>query len=81
MPQLNSDLYYNGDCEAAFEHYRSVFGGEFMMVLRFDQMPPDENYPIADDEKNWIMHVSLPVGDNSVLMGSDSPQSMGGVKV
>lgn len=59
------------------EFYRSVFGGEFLMFHRFGDM--DSGMPIADNEKNHIMHASLPIGDNFVLMASDCPSSFGGV--
>jgi len=33
--------------------------------------------PVAENDVNRIMHVSLPIGNGSVLMGSDSHTSMG----
>ncbi len=39
-------------------------------------MPEDPNCPpVAEDEKNNIMHVSLPIGKETVLMGSDTSKS------
>jgi PhnB protein len=67
---LNIYLTFDGTCEAAFDYYRSVFGGEFAVKQRFSDGPP-EMQGVGDHEKNRIMHVSLPVGGN-VLMGSDS---------
>lgn len=68
-------LTFNGDCEAAFEHYRTIFGGEIEMMSTFADGPPDMG--VGDADKDKIMHVSLRIGD-SVLMGSDSPESWGG---
>ncbi len=48
------------------------------MFHRFKDM--DSGMPIADDEKDHIMHASLPIGDNFVLMASDCPSSFGGVR-
>ena len=72
---LNTYLTFDGNCREAFEFYRSVFGGEFAVIQTFGDGPPDMGVP--DDEKDRIMHVSLPVG-SSVLMGSDSCSSFGG---
>lgn len=72
---LNTYLNFNGDCRAAFEFYRAVFGGEFTYLVTFADGPP-ELPPIADAEKGLIMHVSLPVGD-SVLMGNDNIAAFG----
>lgn len=73
--QLNTYLNFNGNCREAFEFYRSLFGGEFMVLSTFAEGPADLP-PVPDAEKDWIMHVSLPVGD-SVLMGSDSTSAFG----
>lgn len=67
---LNIYLNFNGDCREAFEFYRSVFGGDFENLQTFGDGPDDLVVP--EDERDQVMHVSLPVGD-SVLMGSDTP--------
>ncbi len=66
---LNTYLTFDGNCREAFELYRSVFGGEFSVLQTFADGPPD--MPVAEADKNRVMHVSLPVG-SSVLMGSDT---------
>lgn len=76
MASLNPYLNFNGNCEEAFNFYRSVFGGEFQMVMRFSDVPASE--PNMGDG-NKIMHISLPVG-NDILMGSDVPESFGKVE-
>ena len=67
---LNPYLNFDGDCRAAFEHYRSVFGGDFVTLMTFGDGP--EGMPVAEGDKDKVMHVSLPIG-SSVLMGSDVP--------
>jgi PhnB protein len=81
MAQVNPYLIFNGDCEAAFNLYKSVFGGEFPYMGRFGEMPPAEGQPeLPENEKNLIMHVSLPIG-NTIIMGSDSNSQAGNVKM
>ena len=70
---LDPYLNFNGNCRAAFDYYREVFGGEFMALMTFGDGP--EDFPSGADEKDKLMHVSLPVGD-SMLMGSDVPAAM-----
>ena len=75
MAQINPYLHFNGNAEAAFTFYKSVFGGEFAQVTRFKDMAmPDQ--PISENEANRIMHIALPIGKN-VLMASDTPEFMG----
>src|SRR5689334_1899537 len=40
---INPYLTFGGNCEDAFNFYRSVFGGEFGYIGRFKDMPPQEN--------------------------------------
>lgn len=63
---------YHGNCEEAFNFYKSVFGGEFTSLARFNEMPPMEGQPpLSEEDKNKIMHVSLNVG-SCIIMGSDA---------
>ena len=66
---LSTYLYFDGQCEEAFEYYKKVFGGDFQVIQRFSDGPPEMGVP--EKEQSRIMHVSLPIGD-SILMGSDS---------
>lgn len=77
MPFLNSYLNFNGNCEAAFNLYKSVFGGEFASISRFGDVPPGTPGMEGSDPKK-ILHVALPVGQHSTLMGSDCPPSFEG---
>lgn len=73
-------LNFRNNTEAAFEFYKSVFGGEFDAKQRFKDVPPGEPgfdpSTMSPEEANKIMHISLPVGEDLVLMGSDVPQMM-----
>ena len=73
MATINAYLTFDGTCEEAFNFYKSVFGGDFPMVGKFGDMPPQEGMPLISDEvKNRIMHMSLPISAETVLMGSDT---------
>lgn len=79
-PSTSANVYltFPGNCEEAFNFYRSVFGGNFPYVGRFGEMPPAEGQPpVPESEKNKIMHMSLPIGKHSVIMGSDSSDAFG----
>ena len=77
MALINPHINFNGNAEEAFNFYKSVFGGEFAMVIRFKDMASAE-FPVAENEANKIMHIALPIGKN-VLMGNDVPEFMGRV--
>ena len=71
MTTINTYLTFNGNCEEAFNFYKSTFGGEFTHIGRFKDMPENPEFPVAESDKEKIMHISFPIG-NTVLMGSDT---------
>lgn len=72
MTKLHPYLNFPGTCEAAFNFYKSIFGGEFTYVGKFKDMPSQEGATLPEDDLDKIMHISLPIGDGTILMGSDS---------
>lgn len=73
MTTVNVYLTFNGNCEEAFNFYKSVFGGEFPYIGRFKDMPATEGVkPMPAEDAEKIMHVSLPVSKETMLMGSDT---------
>ncbi len=72
--KLNPYLNFDGNAEEAFRFYQSVFGGE-LFVQKMSDAPGTENLP--EHEKDYAMHVSLPIGDEQFLMASDCLDSMG----
>lgn len=75
MAALNPYLNFPGTTEEAFNLYKSVFGGEFVTVMRFKDTP--DGAKLSEEEKNKIMHIALPIGDGNILMATDSLESMG----
>ncbi len=72
MTTVNIYLTFPGNCKEAFDFYKSVFGGEFPYVGTFADMPPQEGVPpMTDEQKSKIMHISLPISKETILMGSD----------
>jgi PhnB protein len=51
MTTANVYITFNGNCEEAFNFYKSVIGGEFPFLGRFKDMPPLEGVPpLAEDQ-------------------------------
>jgi PhnB protein len=79
MASVSTYLNFNRTTEQAFEFYRSIFGGEFEGgIHRMGDAPAMPGQPpMADADKQLVMHVSLPILGGHVLMGTDAPESMG----
>ncbi|WP_317125636.1 VOC family protein [Rufibacter immobilis] len=75
MASINPHINFNGNAEEAFNFYKSVFGGEFVRIMRFKDLASEE-FPVAEHESNKIMHIALPIG-KSVLMANDVPEVLG----
>ena len=75
MALINPYINFNGNAEEAFNFYKSVFGGEFAMIMRFKDVSSTEN-PVSENEAHKIMHIALPIGKN-ILMANDVPEHMG----
>lgn len=75
MFQMNVYLNFHGNTMQAFKFYQSVFGGEFQLLQLMNGVPGTEKLSAEDQEK--VMHISLPVGTNMMLHGTDTLESMG----
>lgn len=75
--KLSPYLNFDGTAEKAMNFYKSVFGGEFVGngIMKMSEAPGTEGLP--ENEKNRVMHVSLPIGNGDVIMASDIVPSMG----
>ena len=81
MAKVNPYLVFNGNCEEAFLFYKSVFGTEFSQISKFSDMPPADGQVISESDKNLVMHVSLPISNETNLFGSDANSMSGNVKM
>jgi PhnB protein len=79
MAKVSTYLNFNRNTEDAFNFYKSVFGTEFIgSIARFSDVPPTADMPpLADADKNLVMHVALPILGGHLLMGTDACESMG----
>jgi PhnB protein len=78
MNKIYPWINFNGNAEEAFTFYKSVFGGEFAKVIRFKDIASEE-FPVAEKEANKIMYISLPVGNDAMLIANDVPEVLGRV--
>lgn len=79
MARVSTYLNFRRETEEAFNFYKSVFGGEFQgEISRFRDIPPSVDMPpLPESDKDLIMNIALPILGGHLLMGTDSPESMG----
>jgi PhnB protein len=79
MARVSTYLNFPRATEAAFNFYGSVFGTAFSNpIMRFGDIPAQPGQPpLAEADRNLVMHIELPILAGHVLMGTDAPESMG----
>lgn len=80
MASVSTYLNFSRQTEEAFNFYKVVFGTEFggTGIARMGDFPAPPGAPaMAEEDKNLIMNIVLPILGGHVLMGTDAPESMG----
>ena len=79
MIRVSTYLNFMGQTEEAFLFYGTVFGTEVATpITRFGDMPADPGAPpVAESERNLVMHAELPILAGHLLMATDMLESMG----
>ena len=79
MASVSIYLNFQGNAEEAFTFYKKVFRTEFSApIMRLQNVPIKEGMPpISEVEKNYVMHVALPLLGGVQLMATDMLESMG----
>lgn len=72
MISLNPYLVYNGNCEEAFNFYKSVFHGADLHTTYYKDAPREAKkyFPNAPDEN--VVHATLKIDENTFIMGNDN---------
>ncbi|MEO8333303.1 MAG: VOC family protein [Gallionella sp.] len=79
MARVSTYLNFPRTTEQAFHFYKAVFRSEFSApIARFGDIPSDPAQPpMAEADKNLVMHIEIPILGGHLLMGTDAPESMG----
>ncbi|HMC87480.1 MAG TPA: hypothetical protein VKI61_18280, partial [Chitinophagaceae bacterium] len=79
MAYISIYLNFSGNAEEAFNHYKKVFKTTFTApMMRMKDMPPRDGMPpLAEADKNKVMHVALPILGGTQIMATDMLESMG----
>jgi len=64
-------LFFNGTCREAIDTYVDIFGGEIVLMMPFEDLPPGE-MDLPEQSRTLVMHATIRIGDGH-LMASDDP--------
>ncbi|OEK00548.1 hypothetical protein BFP97_03070 [Roseivirga sp. 4D4] len=74
MATVNPYLYFNGNCEDAFKFYAAAFRKEITYMERYKDVPKTDRQ-IFKEPDNKIMHATLPISEETSLMGADHAEA------
>jgi PhnB protein len=79
MSQVSIYLNFMGNTKEAFNFYKSVFRTDFQGPIMYHKdIPSQPGMPnFSEEDKNKVMHVSLPILGGTRLMATDMLESMG----
>ncbi|MEH7094327.1 VOC family protein [Neobacillus vireti] len=75
-------LMFNRQCDEAFKMYQKAFDGEMVSIQKYGDMPANPAFPVAESDKNLVLHAQLKLTDSGFIYGSDGNRDLGnGAKV
>ena len=75
--QVQSYLFFNGNCEEAVDFYKQALGARVDMLMRYKEAPePPPPGMVPPNWDNKVMHTSFWIGE-SMVMASDGCESDG----
>jgi PhnB protein len=79
MARVSIYLNFKGQTEEAFNFYKKVFGTEFLGPIMYNKdIPAQPGLPeFSEEDKQKVMHVTLPILGGTQIMATDMLESMG----
>ncbi len=69
--KTNISMAFTGNCEEALNFYCEVFGVTLTSIVKYKDMPKNDNFKLSDEDANKVMHSVLSITDNVVIMATD----------
>ncbi|MFC4098574.1 VOC family protein [Paenibacillus xanthanilyticus] len=72
---MSVDAYLNfqGNTREAVEFYAEVFETGTPKIMTFGEVPPNPEYPLPEEAKNWVMHTRLNICGSNVMFSDTFP--------
>jgi PhnB protein len=68
MVVVTPGINLSGKCAEAIALYEKAFGARTAMLLRYsDANPMDWDAPLTDEQKDWVYHAEVYIGDQRVM--------------
>lgn len=71
-------LMFNGNCAEALERYAKAFDTRVSRIQKYGDMPPNPAFPVAESDKNLVLHAAIKIGDVEIMAADSREQSADG---
>ena len=71
-------LMFNRKCAEALELYAKAFDAELLEIQKYGDMPPNPAFPIADSDKNLVLHGRIKIDDMEIMAADSSERNESG---
>lgn len=68
--QLHPYLHFNGEAQAAVDHYQQALGASVVNLLRYHQVP-GMKVPVGEEQR--VMHAELKIGAGLLMLSDAMP--------
>jgi len=63
-------LMFNRECKEAFDLYQQAFNGKIIAMQKYGDMPPNPEFPVAENDKELVLHAELQIMESGSIMGA-----------
>jgi PhnB protein len=78
MKMIGHYLMFNRKCMEALETYVNVFDAKIGEVQKYGDMPHDPAFPIAEGDKELVLHARLTIDGTELMCADTSEKSSAG---
>lgn len=74
-------LMFNRNCAEAIQIYAEALGGKIAEMQKYGNMPPNPAFPIAESDKNLVLHARLQLDGMEIMCADSSGTSNAGTNM
>ena len=68
-------INFSGRCNEAIDFYEKVFNGQDKQIMRYKDAPPNPDFPIPENMKEYVLHAEMTIAGTRVNF-SDTQQDV-----
>jgi PhnB protein len=69
---------FNRNCKEALEMYEKAFDAKISEMQKYGDMPPNPAFPIAESDKDLVLHARLNINGEELMCADASSQNSSG---